>query len=186
MDKLSWTFLEHSSHIRVPGLNATFSTSNTRRVHVFHWNTNTATLQPGSQRHWHAQLWHLYPFYYDLHKIKGLWLRFKPLLWSVFSTAKKRLYLAHLDAFSTSEISLHLQTYFPMDFLMAPPGRGKSGVGGNQANVKQCFKSNFDHKFDTKPSVTLFYSFKLQHYWLSSSEINLHEPKLLFTCCTAL
>lgn len=71
-------------------------------------------------------------------------------------------------------------------FLMAPPERGKGGVGGNQINVKQCFKSNFDLKFDTKPLVTPFCSFKLQHYWLSSSEIKLHEPKLLFTRCIAL
>lgn len=97
-----------------------------------------------------------------------------------------KLYLAHSDDFFTSKISLHLQMYFPRDFLMAPPERGKGGVGGNQISVKKCFKSNFDHKFDTKPLVILFCSFKLQHYCLSSSEINLHKPKLLFTCCTAL
>lgn len=47
-----------------------------------------------------------------------------------------KLYLAHSDAFFTGEISLHLQMYFPRDFLMVPPERGKGGVSGNQINVK--------------------------------------------------
>lgn len=53
-------------------------------------------------------------------------------------------YLAYSDDFFTSEISLHLQTYFPTDFLMAPPEGGKSGVGGNQIKITQFFlKSKF-------------------------------------------
>lgn len=80
-------FLEHSSNLRVPGLNATFSTNNTKRVQVFFTEIETQQHFSQDHRHWHTHLWHLYPFYSDLQKIKGLWPRFKPLLWSVLSIA---------------------------------------------------------------------------------------------------
>jgi len=53
------------------------------------------------------------------------------------------LYLAHSGDFWTSEVSPHLQTYFPEIFPMAPPEMGKSGVGGSQIKVKYLLKSKF-------------------------------------------
>lgn len=76
-----------------------------------------------------------------------------------------KLYLAHSDDFFTIETSLYLQTYFPRDFLTAPPERGERGVG-IKLMLSILLYQNFNHKFKTESLVALFcwLKLKLKHY----------------------